>query len=97
MADALPRQTEAVPGIFLEVAHAYVKLDRTHKLDAVVAGAIELLCDGQHHCRGHARGPKALLTIPHRGVYDLDALHAVLWRCAMSTLCRSITIPDLLR
>ena len=69
---ALLEQANALPRIFLEIAHAFFIKRGGHDLDGLEAGAIEPLSDRQHHSRAHIGRPQAQVAIAQGGVDEED-------------------------
>ncbi|GAU04348.1 hypothetical protein BSLA_02r1885 [Burkholderia stabilis] len=75
--DLATHQAHSLPGVFLEIAHADVELNRGDEVDLSEAGLIHGFRDRKHVRGLHARCPKALMSITKCGVDDADflALH----------------------
>ncbi|TKS64418.1 MAG: hypothetical protein EWM73_00498 [Nitrospira sp.] len=85
------QRAEPFPGILLEEAQACVESGATPDLERPIADRVELLGDGQHVLRPHARGQERLMAVAQGDIGDQDGfarrrLDRQLWAAAGTCL-----------
>jgi hypothetical protein len=68
------QRAEPFPGILFEKAQARVEGGATPDLERPIADGVELLGDGQHVLRPHARGQERLMAVAQGDIGDQDRL-----------------------
>jgi hypothetical protein len=74
---AIAQEPDALPGIFVQIAHADVEDRAAEDVDVRVPYAVDCAQDGRHHRCGHPRRPQALVRIAQRDVDEIES--AVGW------------------
>ena len=70
-------EANALPRVFLEVAHGHVELDGRYQVHVLETGVGDVIQQRQDVTRGHAGGPDALVRITQGGIDDVDLALAI--------------------
>ena len=75
-------KANALPRVFLEVAHGDVELDGRYQVHVLETSVGDVIQQRKDVVRGHAGGPDALVRITQGGIDDVDLALAIGWASA---------------
>ena len=81
-------QSDAFPGILVQIAHAHVEHRAAENVDERIADAVDRVDDRRHHRRGHPSRPQALMRVAQRHVDEAEDIARNLRRVARRMLGR---------